>query len=538
MTRFGRFVVECLAGYGVEYVFGIPGVHTIELYRGLAGSAIRHVTPRHEQGAGFMADGYARVSGKPGVCFIITGPGLTNIATAMGQAYSDSIPMLVISTVNSAGALGSGEGHLHELPDQRQLMRQVTAFSHTIHDPEEFETVLARAFATFESSRPRPVHIEIPVEMLARHVGFARPPHGRVPAAPPAAHPKAIAEAARFLNNAQRPLLIAGGGATGAAREIDDLASRLQAPVLMTINGRGILTAGHPLGLSVSAASPAALDLMERADVILAIGTELGPTDFDETLTSRRSLGEKLVRVDIDPEQLMRSLRPAIGLVGDSKATIEALGPAVRRREADGWGRTAASHARHALANELTAAQRIQIAMLETLRDTLPGVIIVGDSNQPVYAGCMGFAAAAPKTFFNSATGYGTLGYGLPAALGAKIAAPELPVVALMGDGGLQFTLAELGSVTEHGAPLIVVLWNNNGYHEIKKAMVRADIDPLGVRIFTPDFRSIATAFDWQHETARNVAELSTVVRNAAATGARIVVELDEAVFGIEDASE
>lgn len=538
MTRFGRFVVECLAGYGVEYVFGIPGVHTIELYRGLAGSAIRHVTPRHEQGAGFMADGYARVSGKPGVCFIITGPGLTNIATAMGQAYSDSIPMLVISTVNSAGALGSGEGHLHELPDQRQLMRQVTAFSHTIHDPEEFETVLARAFATFESSRPRPVHIEIPVEMLARDVGFARPPHGRVPAAPPAAHPKAIAEAARFLNNAQRPLLIAGGGAMGAAREIDDLASRLQAPVLMTINGRGILAAGHPLGLSVSAASPAALDLMERADVILAIGTELGPTDFDETLTSRRSLGEKLVRVDIDPEQLMRSLRPAIGLVGDSKATIEALGPAVRRREADGWGRTAASHARHALANDLTAAQRIQIAMLEAVRDTLPGVIIVGDSNQPVYAGCMGFAAAAPKTFFNSATGYGTLGYGLPAALGAKIAAPELPVVALMGDGGLQFTLAELGSVTEHGAPLIVVLWNNNGYHEIEKAMVRADIDPLGVRIFTPDFRSIATAFDWQHETARNVAELSTIVRTAAATGARIVVELDEAVFGIEDASE
>lgn len=168
MQTFGQYIVESLKEYGVECVFGIPGVHTIELYRGLAGSGIRHITPRHEQGAGFMADGYARVSGKPGVCFIITGPGLTNIATAMGQAYGDSIPMLVLSTVNSAGALGSGEGHLHELPDQSQLMRQVSAFSHTVHHPEEFDTVLARAFALFGSARPRPVHIEIPVEMLSR----------------------------------------------------------------------------------------------------------------------------------------------------------------------------------------------------------------------------------------------------------------------------------------------------------------------------------------------------------------------------------
>ncbi|MCD2184778.1 5-guanidino-2-oxopentanoate decarboxylase [Rhizobium sp. GN54] len=538
MKTFGQFVVDCLTDYGVEYVFGIPGVHTIELYRGLTGSGIRHVTPRHEQGAGFMADGYARVSGKPGVCFIITGPGLTNIATAMGQAYGDSIPMLVISTVNSAGALGSGEGHLHELPDQRQLMRQVTAFSHTIHHPQEFETVLARAFAIFESSRPRPIHIEIPVEMLGREVDFVRSSHRRVFTAPPTAHDKEINEAAQFLNNSQRPLLIAGGGATGAAREIEDLASRLRAPVLMTINGRGILAAGHPLGLSISAASPAALDLMERADAILAVGTELGPTDFDETLTTRRHLGEKLVRIDIDPEQLVRSLRPAIRLVGDSKATIEALSPAVRPREAEGWGQTAASSARHALESKLTAAQRVQITMLETLRDTLPGVVIVGDSNQPVYAGCMGFEATAPKTFFNSATGYGTLGYGLPAALGAKIAAPELPVVALMGDGGLQFTLAELGSVTEYGAPLILVLWNNNGYHEIERAMVRAGIDLLGVRIFTPDFKSIATAFDWRHETASDVTELSKIVKSAAATRSRIVVELDEAAFCIGEASE
>src|ERR1041384_3946145 len=157
MTSCGEYLVKLLEAYGVELVFGIPGVHTVELYRGLPATRIRHVTPRHEQGAGFMADGYARVSGRPGVCFIITGPGMTNIATAMAQAYADSIPMLVISAVNALGQIGSGEGWLHELQDQRQLVKQVSAFSHTVTRPEELAKVVARAFALFSGSRPRPV---------------------------------------------------------------------------------------------------------------------------------------------------------------------------------------------------------------------------------------------------------------------------------------------------------------------------------------------------------------------------------------------
>ncbi|MGZ2440148.1 thiamine pyrophosphate-dependent enzyme [Sinorhizobium medicae] len=155
MKTVGLYLVELLAAYGVDTVFGIPGVHTVEMYRGLPRSGIRHFTPRHEQGAGFMADGYARATGKPGVCFIISGPGLTNIATAMAQAYGDSVPMLVITSVNPPGRMGSGEGHLHELPDQRQLGRQFTAFSHTILRADELAQVVARAFAVFASARPR-----------------------------------------------------------------------------------------------------------------------------------------------------------------------------------------------------------------------------------------------------------------------------------------------------------------------------------------------------------------------------------------------
>src|ERR1044072_9039656 len=167
MATCGEVLVKLLEAYGVELIFGIPGVHTVELYRGLPATKIRHITPRHEQGAGFMADGYARVSCKPGVCFIVTGPGMTNILTAMGQAYADSLPMLVISAVNRTEHLGMGEGRLHELPSQRGLVAGVSAFSHTLLKPQQLPDVLARAFALFAAARPRPVHIEIPTDVIA-----------------------------------------------------------------------------------------------------------------------------------------------------------------------------------------------------------------------------------------------------------------------------------------------------------------------------------------------------------------------------------
>jgi acetolactate synthase-1/2/3 large subunit len=168
MATCGEVLAQLLEAYGIDTVFGIPGVHTVELYRGLPATRIRHVTPRHEQGAGFMADGYARVSGRPAACFIITGPGMTNILTAMGQAYADSVPMLVISSVNRTAHLGMGQGRLHELPSQRQMAAGVTAFSHTLLHEDQLPEVLARAFAVFASARPRPVHIEIPIDVITR----------------------------------------------------------------------------------------------------------------------------------------------------------------------------------------------------------------------------------------------------------------------------------------------------------------------------------------------------------------------------------
>ena len=221
--RAGEYLVRLLTGYGVEVVFGIPGVHTLELYRALADSSLRVPTPRHEQGAGFMADGYARRSGKPGVCFIISGPGMSNIITAMGQAYGDSIPMLVVSTVNAQGRMGSGEGWLHELPDQRALVQSVCAFSHTVHHLSELPSVAARAFAVFDGSRPRPVHIELPTNVLAQAV--TRPSPATFPRmSRPGLDPGSASRAASWLKSAGRPLILAGGGAVHAAASITRLA--------------------------------------------------------------------------------------------------------------------------------------------------------------------------------------------------------------------------------------------------------------------------------------------------------------------------
>lgn len=531
MTSFATWIVQMLAANGVDTVFGIPGVHTVELYRGLAGSSIRHVTARHEQGAGFMADGYARVSGRPGVCFIITGPGLTNIATAMGQAYGDSIPMLVISTVNPAGSMGSGAGHLHELPDQRQLMMQVSAFSHTVLTIDEFPTVLARAFAIFASARPRPVHIEIPVDLLpvdASRLGPARtlPVPDR-----PAAAESALAAAAKECARASRPLIIAGGGATAAADAILALAERLDAPVLMTTNARGILAQDHPLALPIWPGGDAGASVMAAADLILAIGTELGPTDFEDRLANHRELTGRLVRCDIDPEQTVRGRLPDLAVVADARDFTQRLAERIERRKAgDGALRTA--KARAAVSNSLLRKQRACLNLLDLLRDSANNAVIVGDSTQPAYAGCLAFGASAPSQFFSSATGYGTLGYALPAAVGARLGRQtDGPVFALVGDGGLQFSLAEMGTAVEAQADIVMILWNNRGYGEIKSYMEGAAITPLGVDIYTPDFRLLAKGYGWGHMTADDPAAMAAAVTAALASRRPTVIEIDEATY-------
>jgi acetolactate synthase-1/2/3 large subunit len=526
MKTVGMYLAELLAAYGVEVIFGIPGVHTVELYRGLPNTPIRHVTPRHEQGAGFMADGYARVTGRPGVCFIITGPGMTNIATAMAQAYGDSIPMLVISAVNALGQIGSGEGWLHELQDQRQLVRQVAGFSHTVTRPEELAKVVARAFALFSGARPRPVHIELPLDVITASAAHLPAPARVALPSPPGASAMAIGEAARLLNAAKSPLLLLGGGAADCDPFARELAEKLDAPAVMTVNGRGLLPPGHPLAVPCTASAQPVMDLIEGADVILAVGTELGSTDYDMYETGRAKFRGQSIRIDIDPQQIMRSQAVDLPIIADASEALTALLPLIQGGSRGGAARAAA--VREGVLKSFSPSYRACLHLLDQVRDAMPDAVIVGDSAQPVYAGCMYFASSQPRSWFCSATGYGTLGYALPAAIGAQLAAPDRPVVCIAGDGGFQFTLQELGSAKEIEAPVIVLLWNNHGYGEIKSYMISKQIQPIGVDIYTPDFQLVAKAFGCEAVKLGDPADLPTLLHAARARKAPTIIEIDE----------
>jgi len=521
-----QLLLRLLEAYEVDTVFGIPGVHTIELYRALGEGPIRHITPRHEQGAGFMADGYARASGRPAACFIITGPGMTNIATAMGQALADSVPMLVISSVNRRNTLGRGQGRLHELPNQQQTLAGVSVFSHTLHDPAALPEIMARAFAIFRGARPGPVHIEIPIDLFDAPVAdnLPRP----IEVFPPAPAPAAIARAAEWLSQAERPLLLLGGGCVAAPEAARALVDRLQAPALTTINAKGVLGLDHPLDLGATMSLPAARALAADADIILALGTELGETDYDLVFDEGFHLNGRLIRVDIDPQQLGRNQCADLAMVADASETIAALLQALpERREAD--GRAVAT--RQALALHKDPDLAPYVPLYATLQATLPNAILVGDSTGPVYAGNFLASLPTPRRWFNSATGYGTLGYGLPAALGAALACPEQPVVAIVGDGGVQFVLGELGTARDLSYPVAVLIWNNQGYDEIRRYMAMHAVPQLGVDLTAPDFADLASAFNCRYRAVGNPTSLGEALAQLGEETSPLLIEVDTAAW-------
>ncbi|MGE8066920.1 5-guanidino-2-oxopentanoate decarboxylase [Pseudomonas sp. NPDC089569] len=531
MTSCAQALVQLLEGYGVENVFGIPGVHTVELYRGLHGSRLKHISPRHEQGAGFMADGYARASGKPGVCFIITGPGMTNILTAMGQAYADSVPMLVISTCNRREHLRLGHGHLHELPDQRAMVAGVCAFSHTLQHPDQLPEVLARAFALFGCTRPRPVHIEIPLDVLEMPADGLDLRPRPLPAAPAPAS-EGIEAAVALINSAQRPLILAGGGARRAGEALTLLAERLQAPVALTTNARGLLAPEHPLLLDGVQSSAHGRELFAEADVVLAVGTELGETDYDFFGLGPLTFKAPLIRLDIDPMQVLGVQAATVGLLGDAEQGLRALLVRLAQRQAvQGWAAERVARVNGIERAGWTAKQSRLQTLLDTLRDHLPQPLIVGDSTQPVYQGALGYRAPAPNSWFNAGSGYGTLGYGLPAAIGAKLAQPLRPVVALVGDGGLQFSSAELIAAKEAGIGVILLVWNNTSYAEIRDYMNAKAVPLLGVDILTPDFATLAQSCHVAHHRARDPEGLRQLLGQLGNSHEPVMIEVDATTF-------
>lgn len=489
MTTVGEALVKDLQARGVNTVFGIPGVHTVELYRGLAGSGIRHVTPRHEQGAGFMADGYARVSGRPGVAFVITGPGLMNTITPMAQARADSIPMLVISGVNRRDTLGKGLGHLHEMPDQLGVVSLVALSAERVSAAEDLAPVLNRAWNGFASERPGPRQIEVPLDVMPLDALPVVPSKDNAPALPPAAD---LARAGAMLADATAPLILAGGGARFADNILRALANRIDAPVVQTVNARGLMH-GDPLSVPASPSLEAVRRLIGEADVVLAVGTEFGPTDYDMYGRGGAPWPKRLIRIEIDPEQMAR--HPVdLPLRGQSGPVLKAMLSQLPTAEVSKNGALRAEATRKAARAELDPAMTAQLEILEALRDAVPGTIMVGDSTQVIYAGNLYYDHDRPSGWFNAATGYGALGFSIPAAIGAAFASPDAPILCLCGDGGAQFTLPELMTAVDEKLPIRFLIWNNRAYGEIASSMEAAGFEVVGCHPTPPDFEHIARA--------------------------------------------
>ena len=517
----GQSAVAFLEANGVDTVFGIPGVHTLDFYRGLAQSAIRHVGVRHEQGAGFMADGYARASGKPGVCVLITGPGVVNAGTAIGQAFSDSVPMLVLSSVNARDDLGKGRGRLHEITDQQAVMAPLTAFSRTIMKPEELPRAMADAYAVFETGRPRPVHIEIPLDVLSGPGVPAEDSRGR--RRRPAADGAAIASAANLIQAAKLLVVIAGGGSVEATESLAAFVEKSGAVLVPTVAAKGYVPDDHPQSLGSTLAQKATLALLEEADVVVAVGTELAETDH---WTAALPIKGKLIRIDLDPRNMSRDYPAAVAMLADAGPTLAALSAAIQKRPAPEGKRLAAIRAANLA--DWRPLQRKHIAVLDALREALPeDGIVASDMTQIAYTGCCHFICRNPRTWFHP-QGFGTLGYALPAAIGAKIAQPQRDVVALAGDGGFLFTVQEVATAAELGLPLAILLWNNDALGQIANDMDRLGISELGVKPRNPDFQALARAFHCHAVRPESLAGLTQALKTAFKADRPTLIEVRE----------
>jgi acetolactate synthase-1/2/3 large subunit len=499
----GEVLVRSLAAHGVDTVFGIPGTHNLELYRHLPGCGIRHVTPRHEQGAGYAADGYARTTGWAGVALTTTGPALLNIAAAVGQAWSDSVPLLVISPGMPVRHPQRGNGLLHEARDQRAALAAVARLSHRVTTHAELTEAVAQIFAEFAAERPRPVHLEVPLDLLgeAAEVELAAP----IPVRRPQPDPALVRAAAEALARAERPLILAGGGARGAAAGLAALAEALGAPVLTTINGKGTLPEDHPLSVGAALHLPAATECVADADVVLAIGTEFATTDW---WTGAPTVTGTLIRVDIEPAALLANARPDIAIHGDAASTLDALVaelppvPGKDGERARTWRARLGDQARTEAARWLPA--------LDGIASTLDrDAIVAADNAMGCYYGALGCLPTRTPSGFLFPTGFGTLGYAVPAALGAKVAHPGRQVLALAGDGGLMFSVQELATAAAEGIPLPVVVFANGGYGEIRAQMRDADIAPVGVDLPVPDLVALAVALGGHGVAARDASHLA-----------------------------
>ena len=514
MTNVSDFIVDALIAQGIDTVFAMPGEQLSPLFEALSRRCgeLRIIHPRNEQSATCMAYGYARVTGNPSVVIIPPGPGVLNAMTGIAIGYATSTPILAIAGQISSHAIGKGLGLLHELPDQLGHLKALTKWAACVRSPKESPKLLREAFEQMLTGRSRPVALEFPPDILAATLNWTIEKPRLRTWVPDHAQ---LERAADLLKLARKPLIVAGGGAVRAADSLAELADRLQAPVVSNSGGRGVVSERSYLSFTW----PGGHRLWKEADVVLAVGTRFSQPrtnwGFDTAM--------HIIRIDTDPGELSGGRECDVQLLGDASSAIKALielvgGYRAASREQE------LSHLKSSL-NEEFRGLSPQYEYVSALRESLPeDGILVDELSQIGYVCRFSFPVLQPRTYVTS--GYqGALGYGFPAALGAKAAHPHRAVLSVNGDGGFMYGAAELSTAVQQKLGVVAVVFNDNCFGNIARDQRSASYS-IGTELHNPDFVRFAESFGAFGARAHTPAELRCQIEAAFCRELPTVIEV------------
>lgn len=520
-------IITTLRRFQVDTLFGIPGVHTLPLYDAIRAEAgLRHVLARHEQGAGFMAEGYARASGKPGVVVTITGPGVTNVATPVASAYADSIPLLVISTSLPRASTGRARGELHELKNQAGVMEALAGWTRTVEYVEELPDALRDALRAMHIGRSRGAYLQVPLDLLEVEAEVELPSVNLGHPQPPSL--QAIKEAVHMFSAARKPLIIAGAGVTfaGANHQLQQLAELLQAPVLLGRKSHDVLPGDHPLVLNVGTAIvPELRKLIDNCDIALVIGSKLG---IERRARGRLPLPASVIQIDIDPAVIGHNYPVTLGIEGDAgdtlSAMLEMLQGTTRSRPSP---EEEIARIRESLRQHTRKSYGKTVTFLDRIREALPReALIVADMTLPGYASSQYLPVYEPRTFIHPSE-LCTIGCGLPLAIGARIGASQRPVVALCGDGGFLLNVGELATAAQEQVPVSIIIFNDSTYTAVKGDQKRRFQGRyIATDLNAPDYVALAQAFHIPGVRVKEPEELSDELSNSLKREGPTVIEV------------
>ena len=521
----GEAVVRSLQAHGVDAIFGIPGIHNLAVYDALIDSGIRHIVARHEQGAAFMADGYARASGRVGVCLCTSGPAALNTATSLGTAYCDSSPLLCIASQIPSQAIGKEKGYFHECRDQLGCLRPVTAWCERADTIASIPGVMREAFLRMQDGRPRPVAVEIPCDILDGSDETSIPEPAAVRRLQPPQ--EQIEEAIQLLRRSRRPVIWAGGGviSSGGSDQLRQLAERIQAPVFTTVLGKGSIPGDHPLSAGSALVASQAREYLATCDAMLAVGTRFTE---EESLGWSIPMPESLIHIEVDPEEIGRNYAPTVAVVGDARESLRLLNEGLgsdQPRESSDRGAEVARLQREILRDCSEMAPE-GVELVRALRAALPReTVIVSDLTLAAYWCRRLLDLYEPRTSIYPA-GFATLGFGVPAAIGAKVACPQRPVVVLSGDGGFMFNCQELSIAAQFDIPIVVLVFNNQAFGVMKPYQLAQYGRTIAMDLENPDFVALTQAFGLNGRRVATLGELGPAVTDAVSSGRSCVIEV------------